>query len=165
MKMALLVIDMQKAFYGGYDKESMDQAAPRINDAVALFRKKNYPVVWIQNEDERVLPGSSGFDMIEALTKPIEGEKRIVKRYSNSFNKTDLPDYLTAEKIDTLLITGYNALYCILSSYRGAEDRDLSPVLLRGASASNTKENVTLVEDICDIISFNVLEKLLAAAI
>jgi nicotinamidase-related amidase len=162
MKMALLVIDMQKAFCGGYDKESMDQAASHINDAVTLFRKKNYPVIWIQNEDEKVTPGSSGFDMIDALTKPAEGEKRIVKRYANSFNRTGLLDYLTAEKADTLLVTGYNALYCILSTYRGAEDNDLSPVLLRGASASNAKENVKLVEDICDIISFNVLEKLLA---
>jgi nicotinamidase-related amidase len=162
MKLALLVIDMQKAFYRGYGKESMDKAAATINRAVTLFRENNYPVIWIQNENkkENLVPGSPGFDMIDALLKPLDTEKKIVKQYSNSFNKTDLLEYLIREKADTPVITGYNALYCVLSTYRGAGDQDLSPILLKNASASDAKENIKLVEDISDIISINILERL-----
>ncbi|GHV55311.1 hypothetical protein AGMMS49579_17850 [Spirochaetia bacterium] len=163
MRLALLVIDMQKAFYEDYGKESMDNASRHINDAVTLFRKKDYPVIWIQNENRKdnLLPGCAEFDMIDALLKPADGEKRIVKRYANSFNKTDLLEYLLGEKVDTVVVTGYNAVYCVLSTYRGASDQDLMPILLKNASASNKKESITFVEDLCDLVSFRVLEKLL----
>jgi nicotinamidase-related amidase len=163
MKPALLVIDMQKAFYKGYGKESMDKAAENINQAVKLFREKHYPVIWIQNEDKKedVIPGSPGFEMVDPLLKPLDHEKRIIKHYPNSFNKTDLLEYLISEKADTPVITGYNALYCVLSTYRGAIDQDLSPILLKDASASDSRKNIKLVEDISDIISINVLERVL----
>ncbi|GHU03827.1 isochorismatase [Spirochaetia bacterium] len=163
MRLALLVIDMQKAFYEGFGRESMDNAAKHINDAVRLFRKKNYPVVWIQNENrnDNFVPGSAGFDMIDALLKPADGEKRIVKRYPNSFNKTDLLEYLIREKIDTVVVTGYNAAYCVLSTYRGASDEDLTPLLIKNASASDKQENITFVEGICDLVSFRALDTLL----
>jgi nicotinamidase-related amidase len=72
----------------------------------------------------------------------------------NSFNKTELYDYLIKEKNDTIIITGYAAEYCVLTTYRGAQDKDLTPIILKKAIASGKKEYINFVEDMCDIIKF-----------
>ncbi|MDR1900691.1 MAG: cysteine hydrolase [Treponema sp.] len=162
MKLALLIIDMQKAFYKYYGKESMDQAIGYINYAVKLFRKSNYPIIWIQNENksENIVKGTTEFELIDGL-KPFVNEKSIIKGYNNSFNKTGLLDYIKENAIDTLIITGYNAVYCILSTYQGAMDHDLMPIILKKSLASNTKENIKFVEELCETISIKVLEKIM----
>jgi nicotinamidase-related amidase len=63
--------------------------------------------------------------------------------------------------VDTVIITGFCAEYCVLSAYRGAQDRDLTPVLLRGSLASSIAENIRFVESISDIISYGALKKVL----
>jgi nicotinamidase-related amidase len=140
----------------------MDAAAVRINEAIGLFRAKGLPVIWVQNENKakNIVPGSAAFDVIDAL-KPAEGDKRIYKTYFNSFNKTDLLEYLRSQSVDTLIVTGYAAEYCVLSTCRGAGDHDLSSFLLRGALASSNKEYIPFVENINEIISLNALKKIL----
>jgi nicotinamidase-related amidase len=159
MKLALLVIDMQKAYYRNFSKESMDKASVYINTAVETFRKNNLPIVWIQNEGKAdgVVRGTEGFEIIENL-KPRENEKRIIKEYRNSFNKTELLEYIKENAIDALIITGFSAAFCILSTYRAAEDHDLRPIILKGAIAGNTSDNITFVENIDNSLTINVLE-------
>jgi nicotinamidase-related amidase len=140
----------------------MDEAAPCINEAVGLFRSKDLPVIWVQNENRtnNIVPGSAGFEVIDTLNQA-ETDKRIYKRYLNSFHKTDLLEYLTSRSIDTVVVTGYAAEYCVLSTCRGANEHDLTSFLLRGALASSNKEYIPFVEGINDIISLNVLKKFL----
>ena len=52
MNIALLVIDMQKAFFYGDSKKSMEKASEYIEYAVNLFREYNRKVIWIQDEDK-----------------------------------------------------------------------------------------------------------------
>jgi len=162
MNMALLVIDMQKAFFKDDSKKSMEKASEYINYTVALFRDNNKPIIWIQDEDleDGNVSGTPGFEIIELLS-PQKDEKRIIKHYGNSFNKTELLDYLLNEKIDTVIITGFCAEYCILSTYRGALDHDLTPILLKNAIASGSNENIKFVEDINDTITIKILEKII----
>ena len=63
--------------------------------------------------------------------------------------------------MDTVIITGFCAEYCVLSTYRGADDLDLAPIILRGALASATVENIKFVESISEIISYEALKKVL----
>jgi hypothetical protein len=49
----------------------------------------------------------------------------------------------------------------VLSTYRGAQDLDLTPIILRGSLASGSLENIKFVESISDIISYGVLKKVL----
>jgi nicotinamidase-related amidase len=141
----------------------MDSAAETINQAAVFFREKKLPVVWIQNEDREsgIYPGTEGYDMIDAL-KSEPGEKRINKHYNNSFNKTDLLEYLQSEAVDTVIVTGYCAEYCVISTYQGATDLDLFPVFLKNAIAGGIKEHIQFVENIRDIVTLNVLKKMLA---
>gem|GEM_PF-3513849 len=60
-----------------------------------------------------------------------------------------------------VIIVGFCAEYCVLSTYRGAEDHGLTPVIMRGGLASAKPENINFVENISNIISYPVLAKML----
>jgi len=164
MKPALLVIDVQKDFFkaGAQTVQSLNGAIEYINAAIALFRAKNLPIFCVQHidEEDNLIPGTEGFDLSEGLhILPSDGH--IHKTYGNAFNKTELQDKLKELDVDTVIISGYCAEFCVLSTYRGAKDLDLTPILLRGSLASDKPENIKFVESINDIISYGALRKVL----
>lgn len=165
MKPALLVIDVQKEFFNedAGTVASLKSALEYINAAIELFREKNLPVISIQHIDDEdgLTPGNIGFDLPDNLAI-LPGDLHIQKTYSNAFNKTSLADDLRRLGVDLLILTGYCAEYCVLSTYRGAKDLDFKPILLRGALASGNEDNIRFVESISEIISFNALSNLLA---
>ena len=164
MKPALLVVDVQKEFFklSPATAQSLNDAIEYINAAIALFREKNLPVICVQHveEEEKLVPGEDGFELPEALDV-LPSDLHIHKTYGNSFNKTPLADELRERGVDTVIITGFCAEYCVLSTYRGAEDLDLTPVVLRGSLASTTPKNIRFVESISDVISYGALKKAL----
>ena len=162
MKPALLVIDMQETFFNHSPavSDSLSNAVEYINAAIALFREKDLPVIVIEDvekEDNRV-PDSDGFETTSKIDL-LPGDPRIHKTYGNAFNKTDLHQLLSNLKVDTLILTGFAASQCILSSYRGAADLDYTPIIFRGSLADANQERIRFVEDIHNIISFGALEK------
>lgn len=164
MKPALLVIDVQKAFFKNPETaHSLEQAIVQINAGIQLFRDKKLPVICIQHmvKETGLLPGTEGFDLPESLNI-LPTDPHIHKTYGNSFNKTSLEQSLREQNIDTIIITGYCAEYCVLSTYRGALDLDFTPALLRGAIASRVPSNIPFVENVNDIISYGILKKLLS---
>jgi nicotinamidase-related amidase len=164
MNPALLVVDVQKAFFriDPATTQSLDSAIEYINAAIALFRDRGLPVICVQHMDkaENLVPGEDGFDLPDKLNI-LSSDLHIHKTYGNSFNKTPLEEELRKLGVDTVVITGFCAEYCVLSTYRGAQDLDLTPIILRGALASGIPENIKFVESISDIISYGVLEKML----
>jgi nicotinamidase-related amidase len=164
VKAALLVIDVQKEFFefSPTTAQSLRDAIEYINAAIELFRKKELPVICAQHVDEErdLVPGQEGFDLHDELDI-LPSDPRIHKTYSNSFNKTPLEDELRERGVDTVIVTGFAAEYCVLSTYRGAQDLDLKPVILRGSLASHSLENIRFVESISDIVSYGALEKIL----
>jgi nicotinamidase-related amidase len=164
MKPSLLVIDVQKAFFSinPTTAQSLDQAIETINAAIALFRAKSLPVVCVQHMDEanKLVPGQEGFDLPDTLNV-LPSDLHIHKTYGNSFNKTPLESRLRELGVDTVIITGFCAEYCVLSAYRGAENCDLTPIILRESLASVVPENIRFVENISDIISHGALKKVL----
>jgi nicotinamidase-related amidase len=162
MRAALLIIDLQKAYYRGDMKASMDKASYYINAVIPAFRERSLPIVWIQHidGDDGAVPGTEGFDFIDSLTPGAE-DYRVQKKYNNSFNKTDLREILEKEKADIVLISGFCAEYCVLSTYRGALDEDLTPILLKNGIASGSRENIGFVENISDIITIKTFLKMI----
>lgn len=163
MKAALLVIDVQKAFYQSSPQtiQSLQSAVGYINAAIALFRKKNLPVVCVQHIEGNLTPDVDVFGLPEDLAI-LPTDVHIHKTYGNSFNKTPLYAKLQELDVDTVIITGYCAEYCVLSTCRGAEDLDLTSIILRGSLASDTAENIGFVERVNDVISYGALKKLLS---
>jgi nicotinamidase-related amidase len=164
MKLALLIIDMQKAWYDEESKDSMDSAAEYIEEISNRFRDYNLPIYWIYDVDEEdgSAPGLPDFGFIDSLEVP-SNEVKIHKNYGNAFNKTNLGEQLAKEGVDTVIITGFSAAHCVLSTYRGALDLDLTPILIRGAVASADPEQLLMVEKISNLMTYVPLIKLLEA--
>ena len=165
MQPALLVIDVQKEFFkhSPITAQSLNEAIEYINAGIALFRQKGLPVICIQHQDEaeNLAPGAEGFDLPETLNI-LPTDAHIHKTYGNSFNKTPLGDKLQELGVDTVIITGFCAEYCVLSTYRGAQDVDVTPIILRGSLASPNSKHIKFVESISDVISYGALKKILA---
>jgi nicotinamidase-related amidase len=164
MKPALLVIDIQKAFFKSdpVAAQSLEKALVYVNAGIALFRQKNLPVICVQHieKEENLVPGVEDFDLPEQLNI-LPSDLHIHKTYGNSFNKTPLQDELRKLGVDTVIITGYCAEYCVLSTIRGAEDLDFTPIVLRDSLASGVPENIKFVERISSVISYGALKKAL----
>jgi len=164
MKPALLVIDVQNEFFNLNQafSDSLKTAIECINAAIGLFRKRNLPIVVIQHksEEEDLVPGKSGFDVPQSV-KLEPQDVRIVKTYGNSFTKTGLAEKLRGLGVDTVIVTGFCAEYCVLSTYRGAQDCDFTPIILRGSLASDNAEHIRFVEEITETISLGALKTLL----
>ena len=162
MKLALMVIDMQKEFYVGQTKEQMDRATEYINYVIPMFEERGLPIIWVQDKDEAegVVPGKEGFEFIDSL-KPKPDAVRSHKTYGNSFNKTDADKILKDNGVDTVVMTGFCAEYCVLSTYRGAKDLDYFPVILKNGIASTEDAHKEFVEKISETITCGVLAKLL----
>jgi nicotinamidase-related amidase len=164
MRPALLVIDVQERFLtlGEIPAESFAKAVEYINAAMALFRKRELPIICIQHVEEEagLVPGADGFGTPAAL-QILPSDVHIHKTYGNAFNKTALADELRKLDVDTVILTGYCAEYCVLSTCRGAEDVDLTPIILRESLMSGVAERVRFVEDISSLISYGALRKAL----
>ena len=164
MKPALLVIDIQNEFININQacSDSLKSAIEYINAAIDFFREKKLPVVVIQHKSEKegLVPGKSGFDVPESV-KVAPKDIRVVKTYGNSFTKTGLAEKLRELQVDTVIVTGFCAEYCVLSTYRGAQDFDFTPIILKGSLASDNAEHIRFVEEISEIISYGALKKML----
>jgi len=164
MKLALLVVDVQNEFFKPCPTmaQSLSDAISYINPAIALFREKGLPVICIQhmNENSNLVPGKEGFELPKELDI-LSSDLHIHKTYGNAFNKTPLENELRSLGVDTVIITGFCAEHCVLSTYRGSMDLDLTPIILRGSLASDNLENIKFVESISNLISIGVLKKML----
>lgn len=162
MKPALIVTDLQNAYYKEDTKDSMNAACECINSVLPSFRSKKLPVLWVQHIDreDKSEPGEKGFEIIDRL-EPGENDYRIQKRYRNAFNKTNLEEILKKESIDTLIVTGYCAEQCVQATIVGALDKDFVPILLRNGIASGNERNMRFIESANEIISSRALRKIL----
>jgi nicotinamidase-related amidase len=166
MKPALLVVDVQKQFFkeGPATAQSLEAAIEYINAAIEMFREKDLPVVCVQHVDKesKLIPGEDGFELPDQLNI-LERDFHIHKTYGNSFNQTPLAEKLHEWGVDTVIITGFCAEFCVLSTARGAEDCDFNALVLRGSLASSKPENIPFVESICDLISYGALKIMLTS--
>jgi nicotinamidase-related amidase len=164
MKTALLVIDLQKEFFNLNQicSDSLKSAIEYINEAIPLFRKKGFPIIVIQHKNENggLVPGNPGFDVHESV-KLEQQDLRIVKTYGNAFTKTGLAEKLRELDVDTVVITGFCAEECVLSTYIGAQDNDFTPIIMRSSIASDNPSRVKFMEEISNIVSIGALRKLL----
>jgi nicotinamidase-related amidase len=164
MKPALFIVDVQNDFFKTDQAcaDSLKSAIEYINEAIDIFRKKNLSIVVIQhkNEKENLVPGNPCFD-VPGNVKLEPQDPRIVKTYGNSFTKTGLAEKLRELGVDTVIVTGYFAEFCVLSTYRGALDHDFTPIILKGSLASDNPEHIRFVKEISETISCGALKALL----
>jgi len=165
MRPALLVVDLQQAFFSRDEATaaSLLNAVEYANAAMPLFRAKGLPVVCVvhREDEDGLVPGTPGFEPHQALRfQP--GDLRITKQTGSAFaGGTGLGDHLREHGIDAVVIAGFCAEYCVLSTCRGAEDEGFKALLLRDSLASSHPERIPVVEAINDGLSFGALKYLL----
>lgn len=137
MTTALLIIDMQEGMADRI-RAGREQANPRAeaNTAalLALFRARGLPVVHVFHDDAHPdSPFRKGLPSAEpmACARPVAGETVFWKHGSSAFHFTGLEAHLRGRGIDTLVLTGAVAAFCVTSSTRQASDLGFK-VLLPG---------------------------------
>lgn len=136
MKPALLIVDPQNDFFSADNPNvgAFEATIPVINQAIALFRRQGWPIVFIQHASE-LLPSGSQPWLIDARFDCRPTDTRLTKTTENAFWNTGLDSLLRSIRIDTVVITGYIAERCVLSTLRGAMERNYRAVLLEGGIA------------------------------
>jgi nicotinamidase-related amidase len=146
MKTALLIIDLQNDYFTGGSMEltEPEKAGGKAQQLLEHFRKTGQPVVHIQHIATKpgatfFLPDTEGAE-IHQLVKPEPDEKIITKHFPNSFLKTGLLEYLNAEGITDLVISGMMTHMCIDATTRAAKDSGFNLTLIGDACATRDLE-------------------------
>lgn len=132
---ALLIVDF---CYGMTDPESpvgadMTKAIEATRRVQAVCREKGLPVVYTTVRYTkgcreggafiRKLPslrifeeGAGNWSEIDERIPPLENEPVIIKKFASAFFGTNLASYLTAERVDTVIVTGSTTSGCVRAS-------------------------------------------------
>ncbi|HKK42489.1 MAG TPA: isochorismatase family cysteine hydrolase [Bacteroidales bacterium] len=159
---ALLVIDVQNRYLNYIPGEDKEMAFFFINLLIDLFREHSYPVFRIYHlsgeKDEE--QGSGSFEYPPDIQVRDEDTK-LVKTYSDSFNKTELDRLLREKGVNTLFLCGLSAVGCVLATRTGAFNHDYKAFIVKDAIMSHRSEYTRNVEAMFDAISFEAVKLIL----
>ena len=116
-----------------------------------------------QGVDQQVTPGTDAFEFTPAVDIE-KNDRRITKRYGNSFNKTGLDMALREMECETVLIVGLSASGCAIATCFGARDYDFHSYLVKGGVASHDEEHVRFAEEICETLGVDEFDQRLQAS-
>lgn len=128
---ALLIVDIQNFYFPG-DSPGLVNAVPaslKAKEILQIFRDKKQLVVHVRHKAEK------GFE-IHKNVEPILNEKVITKEEVNSFQKTDLLEYLRSNKINRLVIIGMQTQMCVEAAIRAGYDFGFECVVVQDACAT-----------------------------
>ena len=127
---ALLVIDVQNDVIG--EAFEHDRVVDTIGTLVDAARGAGLPVVWIQHQDDHLVPESDGWQIVDDLT-PVDGEPRVRKRFRSSFEETELEDLLAGLGVGTLVLCGAESNNCVRYTMHAALERGYDVLLVSDA--------------------------------
>jgi nicotinamidase-related amidase len=159
---ALLIIDVQNRYLSFISQRDKELAFFFINHLIELFRKHDAPIIRIyqtDNEDDPALY-TDAFEYPDSI-KIVPEDTKIVKNYSDSFNKTNLDSILKEKGINTLFLCGLSAVGCVLATRTGAQNNDYKAFIVRDAIMSHNTDFTKNVEVMFDAISYDAIELIL----
>lgn len=131
VKTALLIVDIQNFYFPGdgpglYHAEEASLAAKEV---LGIFRNQKQLVVHVRHLSKK------GFE-IHPNVAPADGEKIITKQEVNSFQKTELLEYLRSKAINRLVIIGMQTQMCLEAATRAAHDFGFECIVVQDACAT-----------------------------
>ena len=158
MHIALLIIDVQKAFLNDRKGTKVfDDTMAYINATAALFRKSNHPVYIIRDIEEG--DGEDYLNVSELMVTP--EDKEVLKVNNNSFWKTDLEKQLKDNQIEAVVLCGNAYEHCVTATYFGAKERGFKPLMLQhGIFADHTESLIDIYQN-RPLISYTALSFML----
>lgn len=162
IKPALLVIDIQNAFLPMVPEREKEVGLRYINALIELFRNNGYPVIRIYHHSVEYgpHPDTEQFEF-PALVSIKSDDPKIIKTYSDGFNKTDLDNVIKEQGSNTLFLCGLSAVGCVLATWIGAENHDYKAFMVKNAIMSHNSDYTNNVEDMFDAISYDVVKLIL----
>ena len=125
MKQALVIVDMQEAFFldsQNYLFES-EKVLENINALITWARSNQVKVIFIQhtdsNEEDDFAFGKPGWELYRGLLRQSK-DKVIQKTSWDAFYRTELAQYLQEQKIEQLIFAGAQTEYCLDTTMRSA---------------------------------------------
>lgn len=144
---ALIVIDVQNEYFTGnlpIEYPPVESSLPNILRAIATAKATNTPVIVVQHDTPEGFPvfakGSPGWQLHPAIAE-VAAEHRINKVMADVFAGTDLEQWLRANNIDTLAITGYMTHNCNASTIYHAAHEGYKVEYLSDATGALPYEN------------------------
>jgi nicotinamidase/pyrazinamidase len=151
-KCALLVIDIQEATTGEvsmypFFKENSGELIENINQLAESFKIRNIPVVYVRSEITDPLinlvnnsyakghPGAKYDKRLKTVT-----DLEVVKRYKDSFRKTNLDSILIINKVNELYVVGLDAAECVNATVEAAQNRNYRVNLIEEAILSKSEK-------------------------
>ncbi|WP_277817366.1 isochorismatase family cysteine hydrolase [Streptomyces sp. JS01] len=124
---ALLVIDMQNTLVAIAHRASATVAA--VAGLQERARAAGAPVVFAQQQDEELEPGTEGWRIVPELA-PVAGDTVVPKAAPDSFLGTELDAVLRARGVTEVVVTGFATEICVESTARQALSRGYDVVLV-----------------------------------
>ena len=136
---ALIIIDVQEAFNQrvalGHGRNNPDAEA-NIGRILHAFRQASLPVFHIHHAStdpsSLFAPEKPGF-AVQTFSRPLDGERAIVKNVNSSFIGTPLEAELREAGITRLVITGATSNHCVETTTRMAGNLGFEAHLVRDA--------------------------------
>ncbi len=160
MKPALLVLDPQNDFFEGDNSELAEfrRVVPHINEAISLFRDRNWLIVFIQDFSASNVPGSFERELYGGIDyRP--GDIMIRKMHQDAFLGTRLDLLLSSYGVDMVVVCGFVLEYGVLETYRAALANDYQSALFMEGTASWSREVCEQAEHTCAVISLEDLQR------
>lgn len=158
MKMALVVIDMQKCFLSEYsDSRAIRECCTYINHVGGVLRKAGHLVIHVKDMEEAEFFPTEQLDFsddIEVDPKDVLVEKM----QSNAFWNTDLEQVVKEHGVELLILCGQAAEHCVVFTYNGARERGRNAVILQNAVLSQKPGRVAALMEDRNVISYPVIE-------
>ncbi len=156
-KPVLLIIDMLNDYFrDGPLAERREALTRSINELVALFRRRSWPIVWVRQEfapdlsdaflamrDQGTaitIAGTPGSQLLPELDY-INSDHLIVKKRYSPFFGTNLDDLLALLKPDGVVVAGINTHACVRCAAVDAYQRDYRVVVAADCVASYDEEH------------------------
>ena len=159
MNTALIILDAQNDFFTAENPNlaAFEAAVPIINAAIAHFRAASGGPIFVQHTDERKPAGSQPWAINDRFDcRPID--VRFNKTTENAFWNTGLDALLRSQRVGRVLIAGFIAERCVLSTLRGAKERGYQAVLLEGGIAGYDDRYTQFTLEISARVSLEALQ-------
>ena len=160
MNTALLILDAQNDFFTAENPNpaAFEAAVPVINAAIAHFRAAGGGPIFVQHTDERKPAGSQPWGINDRFDcRPID--VRFNKTTENAFWNTGLDALLRSQRVGRVIIAGFLAERCVLSTLRGATERGYQAALLEGGVAGYDDRYTQFTLEISPRVSLEALRQ------
>jgi nicotinamidase-related amidase len=150
-KGALVVVDVQVGVMK-FAWEA-DRVVANIARAVDRARAAGVPVVWVQHQDDELVPGTASWQWVRELA-PADGEARVAKEYNSSFEETSLDDELARLGVSHLALAGAATNWCIRATAYAALERGYDLTLRGDAHTTDGEAAETVVDDLNTVMTW-----------